>query len=594
MGGQGVLDLAGTDPLAGHLERVVRAAEQEPLAVLVHPRPVAVVPHAGKAAEIGVEVALLVVEETPGHRRGGLPADEVPRRAPRRGKALVRVHRRVHAEPGTAERAGPEAVEGSGRQVAADDLRAPRDIHDGAAPSPHLLEVPEIARLVPDFARRAEHPKPGKVVGRRPPSAGRPNQLADERRGHAQGHHAELFADLPHAVACRVVGGPVEEHDGRAVEQAADDFPRPHHPSDVGQPEERLAGPRVEGIADLLSHLREAAAVRVHRPLRAAGRPAGVEDEARVLGPGLLAGEPRPAPFQERLPVPRVRPHDPPDRWHACRGGRGDGAGVGGPSAPDQRPRRKQGLGPAGVQPLAQGLLAIAAEDGDGARADLHRGKERHDRGHLHGGVEGHRVAAPDADPAQCRGAAIHHAGELAEGHPARIPGSAGVGLAVQGRLMAVAVPHVAVDAVVGNVHQAVRKPPGVGQSARVVAHARVFPEPLDPHVSERRVPEPGRVGDRAAAQLGDRCDAVRRHEAGDVGVARPRMVAGPPDWSGSVQASSTQTAIPSPPPMQMAATPRRAPRSRIVWSSVTRMRAPLAPIGWPSAIAPPRTFILS
>jgi hypothetical protein len=40
--------------------------------------------------------------------------------------------------------------------------------------------------------------------------------------------------------------------------------------------------------------------------------------------------------------------------------------------------------------------------------------------------------------------------------------------------------------------------------------------------------------------------------------------------------------AVPSPPPMQMAATPRRSPRASSAWSSVTTMRAPEAPIGWP------------
>ena len=36
---------------------------------------------------------------------------------------------------------------------------------------------------------------------------------------------------------------------------------------------------------------------------------------------------------------------------------------------------------------------------------------------------------------------------------------------------------------------------------------------------------------------------------------------------------------------------PERAPRSIIVWMSVVAIRAPLAPKGWPMAIAPPRTF---
>ena len=47
------------------------------------------------------------------------------------------------------------------------------------------------------------------------------------------------------------------------------------------------------------------------------------------------------------------------------------------------------------------------------------------------------------------------------------------------------------------------------------------------------------------------------------------------------------------PPPMHSEAMPRLAPRRFISCSSVTRMRAPEAPIGCPMAIAPPFTLTL-
>src|SRR3954452_11291964 len=50
---------------------------------------------------------------------------------------------------------------------------------------------------------------------------------------------------------------------------------------------------------------------------------------------------------------------------------------------------------------------------------------------------------------------------------------------------------------------------------------------------------------------------------------------------------------MPSPPPMHSDAPPVLAPRSAIACSGVTRMRAPEAPIGWPSATAPPHTLTL-
>src|SRR6056297_391180 len=59
-------------------------------------------------------------------------------------------------------------------------------------------------------------------------------------------------------------------------------------------------------------------------------------------------------------------------------------------------------------------------------------------------------------------------------------------------------------------------------------------------------------------------------------------------------QTRSIAMAVPSPPPMQIAATPRLRSRFSKAFSSVTMIRAPLAPMGWPSAQAPPLTFTFS
>src|SRR5205807_9517275 len=65
---------------------------------------------------------------------------------------------------------------------------------------------------------------------------------------------------------------------------------------------------------------------------------------------------------------------------------------------------------------------------------------------------------------------------------------------------------------------------------------------------------------------------------------------ASPPADSGAAvgwrQRSSTAMATASPPPIQRESTPIRAPRFFIAYSSVTRVLAPLAPIGWPRATA--------
>ena len=57
---------------------------------------------------------------------------------------------------------------------------------------------------------------------------------------------------------------------------------------------------------------------------------------------------------------------------------------------------------------------------------------------------------------------------------------------------------------------------------------------------------------------------------------------------------ASTIIAVPMPPPMHSDAAPRPPPRACSAWTSVVSTRAPLAPIGWPSAIAPPCTFTLA
>ncbi len=59
----------------------------------------------------------------------------------------------------------------------------------------------------------------------------------------------------------------------------------------------------------------------------------------------------------------------------------------------------------------------------------------------------------------------------------------------------------------------------------------------------------------------------------------------------GESQMHSTASATPLPPPRQRVATPRFSFRAFSAYSSVVRMRAPLAPMGCPSATAPPLTL---
>src|SRR5262249_10236670 len=103
---------------------------------------------------------------------------------------------------------------------------------------------------------------------------------------------------------------------------------------------------------------------------------------------------------------------------------------------------------------------------------------------------------------------------------------------------------------------------------------------------------------------LTDSKPAARRHDGGPLGPPgriqkdlphrRRRGTDRAFGVDGPHAARSSATAVASPPPMHRAAMPLVWPYFCMACRSVMRMRAPEAPIGWPSAQAPPCTFILS
>src|SRR3984893_12183248 len=84
------------------------------------------------------------------------------------------------------------------------------------------------------------------------------------------------------------------------------------------------------------------------------------------------------------------------------------------------------------------------------------------------------------------------------------------------------------------------------------------------------------------------------------VGIERPMHEQYAPvaddDSAGSANHiyTSIRSASPWPPPEQIAASPSPPPFRRSSWTIVPRIRPPLAPIGWPSATAPPLTLARS
>src|SRR5262245_66472253 len=97
--------------------------------------------------------------------------------------------------------------------------------------------------------------------------------------------------------------------ENRAAEEVIpENRPGTHHPSDVRQPEEELAGPVIEREPDFFPHLRQTTRVSVDRTLRFAGGSRSVKNECASFGienRGIsrirLLGERPPAGYQHGM-----------------------------------------------------------------------------------------------------------------------------------------------------------------------------------------------------------------------------------------------------------------------------------------------------
>src|SRR3970282_1747910 len=128
--------------------------------------------------------------------------------------------------------------------------------------------------------------------------------------------------------------------------------------------------------------------------------------------------------------------------------------------------------------------------------------------------------------------------------------------------------------------------------------HAKAFAahrrQPLGLPVVVRQAARDHRVPRGAQAPADRRADAA--HAAGNEGDARLRRLRVLPGGVLPLQHRahrSTASATPMPPPIHSDARPFFASRLCISCRSVTRMRQPEAPMGWPSAMAPPFTLTL-
>src|SRR5881409_2981758 len=135
-------------------------------------------------------------------------------------------------------------------------------------------------------------------------------------------------------------------------------------------------------------------------------------------------------------------------------------------------------------------------------------------------------VAVADAEPLERVRELTHLARELVVGQAAR---AAVVAFPDERRLLAAPEVDVAVDAVVGEVHQTAFEPARPLHTARDVAHARVRSAEAKAEVANDLVPVPVGLRDAASLQLFQRAHTERADEAG-----QPRALrifgGGPPD----------------------------------------------------------------
>ena len=113
------------------------------------------------------------------------------------------------------------------------------------------------------------------------------HQRPDDGRRQAEMRHAVAFDECPQTIRARIVGRSFVEHERRAEQQRPGDRPRPHHPTQVGEPEQHVAAAQVEAVGEVLGALHRKAAVDVDGPLRSARGPGGVDQHVGRLGVGF-------------------------------------------------------------------------------------------------------------------------------------------------------------------------------------------------------------------------------------------------------------------------------------------------------------------
>ena len=213
----GGLELGGADPLARDVQRVVRAAVQEPVAVLVDRGPVAVRPDAREAAPVRLEVALGVPPDPAGHPGPRALADELPDLAAQRAPGVVEDVHVLARAPGSPSEHGFVGAIGVTERKQAPTSVPPEMFTIGIRPAPHTCSSSQ--SYGPRF-----HGSPVVVTARSEDRSADGlalrDERADERRRDAEHRHALLLDELPEPVR-GPVGSALQVDDRRAERPAA-------------------------------------------------------------------------------------------------------------------------------------------------------------------------------------------------------------------------------------------------------------------------------------------------------------------------------------------------------------------------------------
>ena len=269
-------------------------------------------------------------------------------------------------------------------------------------------------------------------------------QRPDEGRADPDMGDPVAGHDRPQAPRIRMVRGTLEEDQAGTEQEGSMDGPRTHHPAQVGDPAEGVAGAEVEDVGQVVGRLDREAAVDVDRALRGARRSRRVDHHVRRLGidgagrtmarrdgSGLGSGgwtipggipdrvaERGGRPGGRRCPEP-VDDQDPPHRRRLGerRGGRGrqvDGSTSTGEAVGGDQVRRVEG-----PQTTGHGRRGVAAEDRGEDGLQPAQGEDRDDRLGQHREEDPDPGARADAMGGQVVGGRLDGRHQLGAGQPA-------------------------------------------------------------------------------------------------------------------------------------------------------------------------------